>query len=714
MANGFEIAYRFSTTMAWNSTARTTIRELGRPDAGDAGRISTWLTSGRKMSWRPANKSFGWVLMAFSILSVLSNCDSNGESPSAQSITSAVETEVTATESVSAQTKPAPSEASGSRAAARPTEGPNEEPVNLVAGDGAASLAIPAGAIPGGVDQSTIRIERISDDDLVVQSDADPSIVAYALEPDGLEFLKPVELSITLDSAGFAIPNIWMISGEDSEPLPSAEIVFLPDQGQLMVVAPITHFSSIYVDELHFFKITISDPPDVHVGSSFDVTAEVEAIYSDSWNRQSTAKSVSFSEDDGARSETWTEYFYQTPGPWRLDGLFRSSGSIVPSEVPDSPADAEVTDAASYEAEATFTCVAPSGGNTVEYSVDLTYTVRTSSTNHLRITGGRFQRPGEAFESNSSHYSTYEDVIRTATVRSAEFSCLAAIDTPTPTTTPTETPEPTPQQDPTSTPAPELTVAETLLLGPECTADPAGDNDMLSDTAWLADPVDWTDIRCSYLWTVNGEHAADWFAEGGPLDCGATDFAGETSEVVCAEGSPSMGEGPFVVSRIDLAGPPPIGPDATHNLTYALVCDCDANPENNFEFQGAFTLDIFQGTDTWYTVSVTPRQGSTTSRVDLVDARGGGFSALSTAARAIFVDSAVIFVVPLNEFPQTPSELGFRQTAFAFESGQPISGTGSMDTAGADGPAFVDQPLVAPGIGPDIFENPPPSSNSDG
>ena len=694
--------------------AKATTKRLGRPEAADAGRISIRTTSGRTVSLRSAGTRFGLLLMLFAFLPALANCDSGGEPPSAESITAAVDTEVTATQSVSVQSKPAPTEPSGSRAAARPTESPHAEPVNLVAGDGAASLAIPAGAIPRGVAPSTIRIERISDDDLVVQSDADPPIVAYAFEPDGLIFLKPVEITITLDMTDFTIPNIWMISGDDAEPLPSAEIVFRPDQGQVTIVAPITHFSSVYVDDLHFFKITISDPPDTHVGSSFNVTAEVEAIYSDGWNWRSSAKSVSFREDDRARIEEWTEYFYQTPGPWRLDGLFRSSGSIVPSEVPDSPADAEVTDAASYEAEATFTCIAPSGGNTVEYFANLTYTVRTSSTDHMKITGGRFQGRGEAFEHNTPHHSTYEDVIRTATVRSAEFSCLAPISTPTPTATPTETPEPTPQPDPTSTPAPELTVAETLLLGPGCTADPAGDNDMLSDTTWLADPVEWTDIRCSYLWTMDGEHAFDWFAEGGPLDCGSTNFAGDTSLVVCAEGSPSIGEGPFLVSRIDLAGPPPLGPDATHNLTYALVCDCDANPENDFEFQGSFTLDIFQGTDTWYTVSVTPGQGSTTSSVDLIDARGGGFSALSTAARAIFVDSAVIFVVPLNEFPQPASGLGFRQTAFAFESGQPINGTGSMDTAGADGPAFVAQPLVSPGTGPDMFANPPPASNSDG
>jgi hypothetical protein len=111
---------------------------------------------------------------------------------------------------------------------------------------------------------------------------------------------------------------------------------------------------------------------------------------------------------------------------------------------------------------------------------------------------------------------------------------------------------------------------------------------------------------------------------------------------------------------------------------------------------------------------VTPAQGGGTASVDLVDARSGGFASLTTAARVMFVDSAVIFVVPQNELPQLSSGLGFRQTAFAFESGQPINGTGSMDTAGAAGPAFVDQPLVSPGTGPDIFENPPPANNSDG
>ena len=47
---------------------------------------------------------------------------------------------------------------------------------------------------------------------------------------------------------------------------------------------------------------------------------------------------------------------------------------------------------------------------------------------------------------------------------------------------------------------------------------------------------------------------------------------------------------------------------------------------------------------------------------------------------------------------------GIRKMAFSFDEGRRIGGTGSMETAGADGPDFVDIPLLLPPPGPSIFE----------
>ena len=224
---------------------------------------------------------------------------------------------------------------------------------------------------------------------------------------------------------------------------------------------------------------------------------------------------------------------------------------------------------------------------------------------------------------------------------------------------------------------------------------------MLSDETWTSSPVGWSDIECSSAWIAGGSEVASWFQDGSLLECGAAGFAGEKSIVVCSENILPIENGPVLISRIDLAQPPPRGPESPATFTYALVLDGDGNPDNNFEYQGTFTLDIFQGTDRWYSVGNDPESGEVF--LDTIDARAGGFASFGTAARAILFKSSVVFVIPVSAFEASPDGLRLRQTAFSFETGLPIDGTGSMDTAGADGPAFVDIPLMIPETGPDIF-----------
>ena len=52
--------------------------------------------------------------------------------------------------------------------------------------------------------------------------------------------------------------------------------------------------------------------------------------------------------------------------------------------------------------------------------------------------------------------------------------------------------------------------------------------------------------------------------------------------------------------------------------------------------------------------------------------------------------------------------LNFVPSAFAFDLGGLIDGTGSLDTSGVDGPVFSPDSLFAPPLGPPLFSDPPP------
>ena len=352
---------------------------------------------------------------------------------------------------------------------------------------------------------------------------------------------------------------------------------------------------------------------------------------------------------------------------------------LSPKRIDEAPASATLPETQPEHVEpATFTCI-DTGRYDIHYLGEITF----HAVHRLIDAGGDVTIVDEADATQSWQ-----------NFRSGE--CVAAA---TPTPTPTETPVPEPTATHTPTPHPLEEFARVLVGDIACAPDPSGDNDMLSDR-------DWTDIECSAAWIADGTNVSTWFEEGALLECGATGFAGEVSTVVCSEYMLPISDGPVLITRIDLAEPPPRGPNSGATFTYALVVDGDGNTDNNFEHQGSFTLDIFQGTDRWYQIGNDPESGEIF--LDTIDARSGGFNQFDTAARAMLFEKSIVFVVSVAEFQAPADRLGVRQTAFSFETGKPIDGTGSMDTAGSDGPAFVNENLFVPQLADSPFSLPGP------
>lgn len=115
--------------------------------------------------------------------------------------------------------------------------------------------------------------------------------------------------------------------------------------------------------------------------------------------------------------------------------------------------------------------------------------------------------------------------------------------------------------------------------------------------------------------------------------------------------------------------------DAAEHYTYAAVFESNGDPSDDWEYQGDFDWDLYQGTDRWYEIHWDPVSGAWTMTVsDTLTPHG------PSGARALLFGDTILWVIPAAEFESdTPA---YRVTSFVHDgtfapevSGGDVSGT---------------------------------------
>ena len=155
----------------------------------------------------------------------------------------------------------------------------------IVSDDGEASLEIPKDALPKGVSLRDISIIKISPEEI------EGVVTAYRLEPDGLEFKKPVVISVSMGvkkepmsdgkGNGIRLVQLYHAHSDSLKPLENQKGVVDLGSGEMTVKAPISGFSSVYAAEFHpsvLFEIFGAGKTAAAIGE-VEVISEEEPAY---------------------------------------------------------------------------------------------------------------------------------------------------------------------------------------------------------------------------------------------------------------------------------------------------------------------------------------------------------------------------------------------------------------------------------------------------
>lgn len=150
----------------------------------------------------------------------------------------------------------------------------NEQHDTIMAADGSGELLIPSGALPAGTSASDIKMREIDPAQAQITMGGNPPLSVYKLEPDGLQFAKPVLLQLTRDaSSSKNVSSLFTISGNQAAELSPVIAEFDAEHRQVTLMAPLTHFSTLV--QAFNIKVEIPDELDEPVGKPFTVDAFV-------------------------------------------------------------------------------------------------------------------------------------------------------------------------------------------------------------------------------------------------------------------------------------------------------------------------------------------------------------------------------------------------------------------------------------------------------
>lgn len=158
------------------------------------------------------------------------------------------------------------------------------------------------------------------------------------------------------------------------------------------------------------------------------------------------------------------------------------------------------------------------------------------------------------------------------------------------------------------------------------------------------------------------------------FECGETRASDHLNGIeittVCAPDVTPIDAGEVIVVAAEYMDVLP-GPGSEDYYTYAVVFDSDGDPANDWQYQGDFDWDFYQGADRWYQLEWDPTTQAWSLRVsDNLDAYG------PSGVRAILFGDTIMWVIPASEFA---SEFpAYRVTSFVHD------GTFTPEVSGGD------------------------------
>ena len=148
---------------------------------------------------------------------------------------------------------------------------------DVVSSDGSATLQIPDGALPEGMDLDGLSVVPLETEASSAGSPGGEVLASYALEPSGLTFLKPVTLSITFPMPAATHAFTISLTSEDGETefLEPSELSVDETGTSLTTVVSIRHFSRVEIDQRSFWEIRTEVPDQIFRGQPFDLNLTI-------------------------------------------------------------------------------------------------------------------------------------------------------------------------------------------------------------------------------------------------------------------------------------------------------------------------------------------------------------------------------------------------------------------------------------------------------
>ena len=176
---------------------------------------------------------------------------------------------------------------SGEESTATPAPSPTPNVTVLTSDDGKLTLAIPNGAVPG---STVISITAVPLQQLPIElQQLRGAGTGYRLEPDGLEFLQPVEATLTLDRAdvpdaagsmsAYALVSFSEPTGR--EVLPGQSTHASVTGGSVVITGQLMHFSTLGTTQGSIEVSLDTVPREQAVGATFTADADARNINPD-------------------------------------------------------------------------------------------------------------------------------------------------------------------------------------------------------------------------------------------------------------------------------------------------------------------------------------------------------------------------------------------------------------------------------------------------
>lgn len=485
-------------------------------------------------------------------------------------------------------------------------EGSESPAFDVMTADGSAMLSVPTGALPLGVEPSDVTLTVVDKEEVFDGGDIDAIRTVIRIEPDGLELL---------------VPATYRFANRTDE-----SSFFLHTSGPAGTIEPLDPMFEPAVDGVvwgsvelnHFSEISEFDPgyiTDLDEGAFGNVVTRVPLL--DTWVGTKTSTRlwvlVNGRVDLEIRRRDGDEYILKADAnDWEIEGWFRDNhGALDPERLSHRPP-FHVSDEALTRVEATFTC-------TAARTAELTYT------SEVRI--------------------------------SAQLSTVGS----------------PPLDDPLSMRFKETQHPRCLAPQPDLLADLI--DSTLSTASFVSDEIDIFALAAGRIeaasaapttpglsnaprpaFNLDPELVEEMFGTDGLYGCGATN---DDFEVVCpAMNEPMPADEDVLVYAVKLAEPFALD-DPSRRYQYAVVLDSDDDDANNWQYQGEFVNDFFQGADRWIVAEWTAEGWTLT--VSSVDASQAVTIVSSTARAVIFEDSILFYVSAADVSVERP---GYRLTAY--------------------------------------------------